>query len=206
MESKKSNNINSDKQTNQSTNSIGQGKAYIPFDRKKSSNGFGKYIVGALLVLALGGLATFGYKKFQNNNGSEISSVKFTQAELVKSILAITDEDEKLTDKERLIKRTEAKKEIETHLAQDSRKDPNSNLGLFKGILTKCYISGHDVHWINENADILDHVEIQGQIDPKGQVARDMINQSSDRIVVIMFEKGYEVYSSNGALLKSEKN
>jgi hypothetical protein len=206
MESKKSNDINSDKQTNQSTNSIGQGKAYIPFESKKSSNGFGKYIVGALLVLALGGLATFGYKKFQNNNGSEISSVKFTQAELVKSILAITDEDEKLTDKERLSKRTEAKNEIKTHLAQDSRKDPNSNLGLFKGILTKCYISGHDVHWINENAEILDHVEVGIQIDPKGQVARDMINQSSDRIVVIMFEKGYEVYSSNGALLKSEKD
>ncbi len=206
MDSKRSNNTNPENENHRSTNSIGQGRAYIPFERKKSSNGFGKYIAGALLVLTLGGLTTFGYKKFQSNNGSEISSVKFDQAELVKSILAITDEDEKLTDKERLGKRTEAKKEIETHLAHDSRKDPKTSLGLFKGILTKCYISGHDVHWINENAEILDHVEVGGQIDPKGQVAREMINQSSDPIVVIMFEKGYEVYSSNGALLKSEKD
>jgi hypothetical protein len=206
MDSKRSNNTNPDNENNRSTNSIGQGKAYIPFERKESSKRVGKYITGALLVLMLGGLSTFGYKKFLNHEGSEISKVNFSQSKLIKSILAISDEDEKLTDKERLSKKAEAKKEIETHIAQDSRKDPQSSMGLFKGILTKCYITGHDVHWINENAEILDHVEVGGQIDPKGQVARDMINQSSDRIVVIMFEKGYEVYSSNGALLKAEKN
>jgi hypothetical protein len=153
MDSKRSNNTNPDNENNRSTNSIGQGKAYIPFERKESSKRVGKYITGALLVLMLGGLSTFGYKKFLNHEGSEISKVNFSQSKLIKSILAISDEDEKLTDKERLSKKAEAKKEIETHIAQDSRKDPQSSMGLFKGILTKCYITGHDVHWINENAE-----------------------------------------------------
>jgi hypothetical protein len=44
MDSKRSNNTNPENENHRSTNSIGQGKAYVPFERKESSNGFGKYI------------------------------------------------------------------------------------------------------------------------------------------------------------------
>lgn len=80
-----------------------------------------------------------------------------------------------------------------------------SALGLYKAILTKCYIGGHDVHWVNEDGQIIEHVEKGTPLFGSSAVARNMINQLQPGLIVIIYEKGYEVYSSDGVLIKRGK-
>ncbi len=81
-----------------------------------------------------------------------------------------------------------------------------SALGLYKAILTKCYIGGHDVHWVNEDGQIIEHVEKGTPLFGSSAVARNMINQLQPGLIVIIYEKGYEVYSSEGVLIKRGKS
>lgn len=80
-----------------------------------------------------------------------------------------------------------------------------SALGLYKAILTKCYIGGHDVHWVNEEGQIIEHVQKGTPLFGSSAVARNMINQLQPGLIVIIYEKGYEVYSSEGVLIKRGK-
>lgn len=220
MESNRSN--ESKKDQARSSASIGQGKSYVPYEKEKKNQSISKYIAATLLTLILGGAGAYIYKNYDINKKADFSKVTHLKSELVTSILALSDDNHKdheayvtdsngidrprVTPEEIQKKQERAKKAIESHISATKDDPSKSSLGLYKGILSKCYIDGHDVHWIDENGSILSHVLQNSPLDQKGETARGMINQSSERIIVIMYEKGYEVYASNGELLKSEKH
>jgi hypothetical protein len=81
-----------------------------------------------------------------------------------------------------------------------------SQLGLYKGILTRCYIGGHDVHWINENGSIIDHVTLDQVLNPNDETARAVINSATgleQTVVVVVYEKGYEIFDHQGRRLEA---
>lgn len=80
-----------------------------------------------------------------------------------------------------------------------------AQLGLYRGILSKCYIHGHDVHWIDDSGSIIDHVELDTPLPGSAAIARNMIYEMGGGVAVIVYEKGYEVYSSSGELIKAGK-
>lgn len=203
----------------QSSSVAGPGQAYIPLDKKKPTPHFKNYLAAGLVLLFLGGVGAMAYKNLTPKQSPEIAKVTENKSELVASILAITDDqhhEDSLDDKthdhknvsveEKQTKQERAKAAITKHLNSSDLDSPMAELGLYKGILTRCHIDGHDVHWIDENGIILSHILIGSAIDPKAEAARNMINQSTDKIVVVMYEKGYEVYGSNGELIKKQKD
>lgn len=81
-----------------------------------------------------------------------------------------------------------------------------SQLGLYKGILTRCYIGGHDVHWINESGSIIDHVALDQVLNPNDETARAVINSATgieQTVVVVVYEKGYEIFDHQGRRLEA---
>jgi|GEM_PF-2846588 hypothetical protein len=210
----------------QSSSSVaGHGQAYIPLDKKQTRNNVKNYLAAGLILLFLGGIGAMAYKNLTPDQSQNIEKVTENKSELVASILAITDEqhhedsldkDKDLDDKthdhkilsfeEKQKKQARAKAAIEDHIKSNEKDNTKAELGLYKGILTRCYIDGHDVHWIDENGLIISHVLLDSTIDPKAEVARSMINQSTENIIVIMHEKGYEVYGANGDLIKVHKD
>lgn len=80
-----------------------------------------------------------------------------------------------------------------------------AQLGLYRGILSKCYIHGHDVHWIDDNGSIIDHVELDTPLPGSAAIARNMIKEMGGGVAVIVYEKGYEVYDSSGELIKAAR-
>lgn len=220
MESKNTPEPQSNKSNERSSSVSGNGQAYIPLDKKKTNNKFKNYLAAGLIMLTLAGIGAIAYKNLSTDQSPEIVKVTENKSELVASILAITDdqhhEDKDLDNKahehknllgeENQKKHARAKAAIEEHLKSDEKDSPKAELGLYKGILTRCFIDGHDVHWIDENGLIMSHVLLGSIIDPKGEVARSMINQSTENIIVVMYEKGYEVYSANGELIKMQKD
>ncbi len=81
-----------------------------------------------------------------------------------------------------------------------------SQLGLYKGILTRCYIGGHDVHWIDENGSIIDHVAVDQVLKPNDETARAVINSATgleQTVVVVVYEKGYEIFDHQGRRLEA---
>lgn len=79
----------------------------------------------------------------------------------------------------------------------------NPQLQTFKGALTKCYIKGHDMHWINDQGWILEHVELDAELSPNVLVARKIIAKKGAGFVVVVYEKGYEAYDSLGNLIET---
>ncbi len=79
----------------------------------------------------------------------------------------------------------------------------NPEFGLFKGAITKCYISGHDMHWIDPSGWILKHVEKDEPVTGNVLVAREIINSSEKGVVVTVYENGYEIYDSQGTLISA---
>lgn len=121
-----------------------------------------------------------------------------------------------LTD-EAVAREARAEEAIRKHKAEhlkllQSYQNQNQNdvpvqaqLGLYRGILSKCYIHGHDVHWIDDNGSIIDHVELDTPLPGSAAIARNMINEMGGGVAVIVYEKGYEVYSSDGELIKAAR-
>ena len=71
----------------------------------------------------------------------------------------------------------------------------------FKGALTKCHIKGHDIHWINEMGWILEHLKIDADLSPNVLAAREIIKKEGSGVVVVVYEKGYEAYDTEGNLI-----
>lgn len=80
----------------------------------------------------------------------------------------------------------------------------NSEYGDFRGALTKCNISGHDVHWINDQGGILTHVQIHEVLEGTKRTARELI-RANGSVVVVVFERGYEVYQKDGRLIERKE-
>ncbi len=213
-------------ESHKSSSSVaGHGHAYIPLVKKQTRNNVKNYLAAGLILLFIGGIGAMAYKNLTPDKSQNIERVSENRSELVASILAITDDqhhedrldkEKDLDDKthqhkilsieEKQKKQDRAKAAIEEHIKSYEKDNTKAELGLYKGILTRCYIDGHDVHWIDENGLIISHVLLGTTIDPKAEVARGMINQSTDNIIVIMHEKGYEVYGANGDLIKVHKD
>jgi hypothetical protein len=80
----------------------------------------------------------------------------------------------------------------------------NPNFLSYKGAITKCYIHGHDMHWINDEGWILEHVKTDALVEGNQLVARNIIKERGPKHVVILYEKGYEVYNESGKLVESK--
>jgi hypothetical protein len=78
-----------------------------------------------------------------------------------------------------------------------------AQIGLFDGVLTKCRIPGHDVHWINHQGHILKHELVHSPLMGNALAARDWINKLGPSTVVMVYKKGYEVYDGNGNLVQT---
>jgi len=76
----------------------------------------------------------------------------------------------------------------------------NPQLEAFRGALTKCHIKGHDVHWINNQGWILEHLKVNSIQKPNVLIAREIIKETPG-VVVVVYEKGYEAYDSLGNLV-----
>lgn len=100
--------------------------------------------------------------------------------------------------------KAEHMKLLQSYQNQNQKDVPvQAQLGLYRGILSKCYIHGHDVHWIDDNGSIIDHVELDTPLPGTAAVARNMIKEMGGGIAVIVYEKGYEVYGADGELIKA---
>jgi hypothetical protein len=78
-----------------------------------------------------------------------------------------------------------------------------AQVGLFDGVLTKCRIPGHDVHWISHQGHILKHELVHAPLMGNALAARDWINKLGPNTVVMVYKKGYEVYDGNGNLIET---
>lgn len=95
---------------------------------------------------------------------------------------------------------------LQLAVADPSKAPDVAKLGLYKGILSHCYISGHDVHWLDDSGAILDHVEVDKILGEKDEAARALINrayESNQDIVVVVYEKGIEVFNHAGQRLEA---
>lgn len=79
----------------------------------------------------------------------------------------------------------------------------NPELGSFRGALTKCHIKGHNIHWINDQGWILEHLKVNTPLIGNVLTAREIILQSNQKVVVVVYDKGYEAYDSLGNLLET---
>ena len=77
----------------------------------------------------------------------------------------------------------------------------NPKFESFKGALTKCHIKGHDIHWINDMGWILEHLKVDADLTPNVLAAREIIAEHGGGVVVVVYEKGYEAYDTQGNLV-----
>jgi hypothetical protein len=74
-----------------------------------------------------------------------------------------------------------------------------AGLGLYRGILTQCFLSDHDVHWINDEGVIQDHISLETRLNESDEKARGIINKAVSReesVVVVVYETGFEVFNA----------
>lgn len=188
------------------------GGAYFPLDKEKKSGNVMNAVMGLMLLVSVGVGGYLGYKIMFAGGGDEIMRVEEIRTELIQSVLAISDEDD-LPREEAASRQERASTAIQAHMKEQKsiienpKTDPaRAQLGPYKGILTKCFIGGHDVHWISENGAILEHIGVEKQLTGNALVAREIINANNHGTVVIVYEQGYEIYDYNGTLLKVKKD
>lgn len=81
-------------------------------------------------------------------------------------------------------------------------KTKQNKLGPYMGILSKCYLPEHDVHWVNENGAIHDHVGLKTSLSGNASVARKLIYEMGGGMVVVIYENGYEAYGMDGKQIR----
>lgn len=200
------------------------GDAYFPLDKKPQPNPVKKYLLAALLLIAVGGGA-YMINKNMGQAPQETSSVMVQdKIILVNTITNLSDDYDPESDKmvsrisdaapaisveearanqSKAAEAIAALKSEQKQIVEQPQTNPDkAKLGLYKGILSKCYIGGNDVHWINENGAILEHVSTETPLTGNASVARQMIHDMGGGMVVVVYEKGYEVYGSDGKLIK----
>lgn len=198
--------------------SKGLSGAHFSLEKETKFGGMKQFMIMGLLVAGLAGGAFMMSKKMApvNQDNQEIVQASSAQ-ELVTSILALSDEitDEKAKQKAAVAikKHLEQKNLVQESTVKEIQGESEkkvspltaAQLGFFKGILTRCYIGGHDVHWVNETGMILEHVDVQLPLPGTASVARGLINESSNKVIVVVYEKGYEVYGTSGELIKTSQ-
>lgn len=204
------------------------GDAYFPMDKKPQQSPVKKYLLAALLLVAVGGGAYFASKNMGQAPQETSSVMVQDKIVLVNSIVNLSDDYDPEADQmvsrisdaapaisvdvARLnqVKAAEAiavlKNEQKQIVEQPQTNPDKAKLGLYKGILSKCYIGGNDVHWVNENGAILEHLSIETPLNGNASIARQMIHDMGGGLVVVIYEKGYEVYGSDGKLIKYGSN
>ena len=130
---------------------------------------------------------------------------------LVNSIVTLTDDYDSATD-QMIARISDAAPVVTTDEARANQErasesiaalknEQKPELGPYEGILAKCYIPGNDVHWVNESG-ALDHVSTETSLTGNALVARQMIYKMGGGLVVVIYEKGYVAYGSDGKEIK----
>ncbi len=112
--------------------------------------------------------------------------------DLVNSITNLSDDQTDEGLKER------ASAAIKAH-----KQNVNPDLGSYKGLYSKCFLEGHDIHWIDESGTITRHVETNSPLTGNDNVARQLIYESGAGFVVVIYQNGFEAYGMDGKLVKS---
>lgn len=136
-----------------------------------------------------------GFWLYKNQNtpqtGGTASLAPTTPIELVNSVTNLSDEQDEVL-KERVSQSIKAFKE-----------NINPNLGMLKGLYSKCYLEGHDVHWIDESGALVKHIEIKMPLEGVDLEARNIIYKAGGGHVVVIYQNGFEAYAMDGKLIKS---
>lgn len=92
--------------------------------------------------------------------------------------------------------------EVEKRAKEHFQSDADS-----EAILSKCHISGHDVHFINRAGTIMSHVKKGEPLTPAMSRAREIIvlNKAQSGLAVVVKKDSLEVYNSHGVLELTEK-
>ena len=209
-----------------SSSSVPGSGSYIPLERPKKSGGLKNLLMAGLVLASLAG----GYYAYQKSvdlgSSAQIEMQQESAREMINLVLGMSEEDNDTEGQKKIAQaikgHLEEKRKLDSKLndvavvdqpesiVQSEKKKQvsplsASQLGFFKGILTRCYISGHDVHWINDSGMILEHVDFSTPLHQGANAAREIINSEKDRVVVVVYEKGYEVYKANGELVKTSQ-
>lgn len=201
------------------------GKAYFPLDKKSSKSPVKKILAAGLLLMVLAGGGYWASQKTHTPSLESAVVVVSDKINLVNSISNLSDDYDPVADKiishspdqapsmtleqahvnqKRAADAIEILKQEQKEIVESPEKNPDrAKLGLYKGILSKCYIGGHDVHWVDETGSILQHVDVETPLTGTASIARNMIYEMGGGLVVVIYEKGYEVYGSDGKLIKS---
>lgn len=160
-----------------------------------------KYLPAAfvIFVLILAGRTYFATKNVEQVMQQDPDLLIQNRIALVNSITNLSD-DPSITDEAA----RESQKRVAEAIENLNQKNPtNAKLGPLKGILSKCYLEGKDVHWVNENGAFLEHVRIDTPVSGHAAAARKLIYQMGGGMAVVIYENGYEAYDMDGKLIKT---
>lgn len=160
-----------------------------------------KYLPAAFvfLILILAGRTYYATKNVEKVPQQDPDLLIQNKIALVNNISNLSD-DPSITDEVARENQKRAAEAIET-LKQTN--PANAKLGPYIGILSKCYVAGNDVHWVNENGAFLEHVSIDTPISGHAAVARKLIYRMGGGMVVVIYENGYEAYGMDGKLIET---
>lgn len=141
--------------------------------------------------MILGAGAFWAYKNYKTETPQAVTEAP-AKIDLVNSVTNLSDEQGDEGLKERVSQAIKAHKQ-----------NINPDLGSYKGLYAKCFMEGHDIHWIDENGTITNHVETNSPLTGNDNIARQLIYESGAGFVVVIYQNGYEAYGMDGNLVKS---
>lgn len=171
-----------------------------------------------LVTIALAALLTlgaFGVKRFSNNANivenkiaAEITKTEST----VKNILDASDEYMNATEQNQDQSTIEQKKQkfilAATNLKKNPSVDKDQNaIQDLSGttIVSKCYIGGHDIHYLSLDGRILSHVTVDTPLSGMLARAREVITLNPGLPTKILVSKDrLQIYNSKGELVREE--
>jgi hypothetical protein len=207
--------INSDKNNGQQSARSGIPIPTAPDIRKevpKSKN----YLWAFLIAATLGSVFYFVSSQDIRNESINQETVIESSKDLAQNFLSLSNEESQDdfaihgTEPDDTSKATPLNlpEKIQTKMKDVTKKVVNhleENPGT-EGILSKCRIHGHDVHFIDRSGMILSHVREGQGLSPKFERAREiiMLNKNQGDLAIVVTKENLEIYNIFGELQAKE--
>ena len=178
----------------------------VPDIRKKKSSST-NLIAGLVLLVSLGAGLYHVTDYSKNNTAITQDRTLETSHEIAKSFLAISDTESERDSNAHAIdtegtskaqkKVKDVTKKVVEHLEENSGTE---------GILSKCHIHGHDVHFIDRSGMILSHVREGEGLPDNFERAREiiMLNKDKSDLAIVVKKENLEIYNQFGELQAKE--
>ena len=129
---------------------------------------------------------------------TEKNPVLDQKIELVNAVTILSSEADALGDQPL---RPHSQKRVMEAIA--TLKSEPQSAGLYIGLLTKCYMPNHDMHYVEDNGTITRHAQTDAVLHGNTLRARTELSKLGGGTVVLLYEKGYAIYGSDGKLISS---